>query len=196
MKVLVQVEFAHGYSGSAHRHQPLAGLGVGLCARRVHLRSVSPSVQRRAAVRPRGASVVAFASTAVADFDPFVQSGSGPITRTGRLASVLPVAPPLARRADAARVSPADRGERPAPDQSAFIGALAPPPRGATARGGADGRDGPARGLQRLQKKALVLTPPHARPWVGARSRRGRAAGSSVTRNTRCVCGCAPCIRR
>ena len=82
------------------------------------------------------------------------------------------------------------------PDSAAFAGAMALPSRRATARGRADGRDGSTGGLQRLQKKAPARTPLRTRPWAGARSRRGRAAGLSVTRNTPCVCGCLRCIRR
>jgi hypothetical protein len=45
-----------------------------------------------------------------------------------------------------------------------------------------------------FKKKPPALTPPRTPPWVGARSRPGRAAGLSVTRDTPCVCGCPPVI--
>ena len=66
----------------------------------------------------------------------------------------------------------------------------------ATPRRGADGRDGSAGGVQRLQKKIPAATPPRTRRWAGAHSRPARAAGLSATRNIRCGCGCPPCIRR
>lgn len=99
------------------------------------------------------AAVVAHAPAAAVDFDAFTQSGRRPVARTGRLASVLPVARTLAWGADAARVSEANRGQRPAPDQPTLAGAVSPPSRCATVHGRADGRDGFAGGLQRLQKK-------------------------------------------
>jgi hypothetical protein len=191
-----QLEFRHGSFASAHRDPPLAGVAIAVCTRRVHPRSVPAPVHRRATVCFGRAAVVAPASAGVVDCDAFAQSGRGPVTRTSRLASVLPVARTLARGADAARISAANRGQRPAPDQSTLAGAIGPPPRRAAARGRADGRDGFAGGLQRLQKKTLALTPPPTRPWAGARSRPARAAGLSVTRNTPCVCGCPRRTRR
>ena len=47
-----------------------------------------------------------------------------------------------------------------------------------------------------FKKKTPAFTPPHTRPWAGARSRPARAAGLSVTRNTPCVYGCPRHIRR
>lgn len=191
-----QLEFRYGSFASAHRDQPLAGLGLSVYARRLHPRSVPAPVHRRTTVCSERAAVVALAPAAVVDFDPFAQSGRGPVARTSGLATVLPVAQTMARRADVARVSAADRSQRPAPDQSTLAGTIASPPRRAAARGRPDGRDGFAGGLQRLQKKTPALTPPPTRPWAGARSRPARAAGLSVTRNTRCGCGCRRRTRR
>lgn len=196
LKAGAQLEFGHGYCASTDWHQPLAGFGFSVCARRLHSRVVPAPVYRRAAVCVERTTVVAHTSTAVVDFDAFAQSGRGSIARTSRVASVLPVARTWAWHADAARVSATDRGQRPAPDQSTFVGTIAAPPRRATARGRADGRDGFAGGLQRLQKKAPALTPPPTRRWVGALSRPAKAVGSSVTRNTRCGCGCPQHTRR
>jgi hypothetical protein len=47
-----------------------------------------------------------------------------------------------------------------------------------------------------FKKRARALTPPRTRPWAGARLRRDKAAGLSVTRSTPCVCGCPRRIRR
>ncbi len=196
MDAEVQVALAHDDDASAHRDQPAAGFDLGACARRVYLRSVPPPVHRRTALRLRCAAVVARAFAASADFDAFAEFGRGSVARTGRLASVLPPAPTLARCPDVARVSAADWGQRAASDQPAFAATIAPSPRRATPRGRTDGRDGPAGGLQRLQKKAPALTPPPTRLWAGARSRPGRAAGLSATRNTPCVYGCPRRIRR
>ena len=193
---MAQVELTHGYYASAYRNQPLAGVGVAVCARCVHPRPVPAPIHRRASVHPGCAPVVARTSAAAADLDPFSESAGGSVTRAGRLAAFWPVASALARGADAARVSAADRPERAASDQSTFAGAIARSPRRATARGRADGRNGSAGGLHGVQKKAPALTAPRARRWVGARSSRGRAAGSSVTRNTPCVCGCPRRIGR
>jgi len=190
LKVCNQLEFRHGYFASAHWNPPLAGVGVAVCARRVHSRSVPAPVHRRAAVCLECAAAMAHAFAAVVDFDAFAQSDRGPVARTSRLASILSVARTLARGADAARVSAAGRGQRLAPDQSTLAGAAGAPPRRAIARGRTDGRDGFAGGLQRLQKKPLALTPPSTRLWAGALSRAAKAAGLSVTRNTPCVCGC------
>jgi len=193
---LVQVEFRHGSSASAHGNPSPAGVGVAACTRCVHPRPVPAPVHRGAPVCAQCSSAMARASAALVDFDAFAQSGGGPIARTIRLASFLPVAPTLAWGANAARVSAADWRERTAPDQSTFAGAPAPLPRGAAAHGRADGRDRSAGGLQRLQKKTPARTPPCTRRWAGARSRRGKAAGLSVTRNTPCVCGCPRLIGR
>ena len=46
-----------------------------------------------------------------------------------------------------------------------------------------------------FKKKTPALTPPRTRPWAGARSRPGRAAGLSATRSTPCVYGCPRRIR-
>lgn len=47
-----------------------------------------------------------------------------------------------------------------------------------------------------FKKKPPALTPRRTPRWVGARSRPGKAAGLSVTRNTPCGCGCPRRIRR
>ena len=187
---------AHDDDASAHRDQPLTGLDLAACARRVHLRSVPAPVYRRTTLRPGCAAVVARAFAVGADFDAFAEFGRGSVARTGRLASVLPAAPTLARCPDVARISAADGRQWAASDQPAFAAAIAPSPRRTTPRGRTDGRDRSAGGLQRLQKKAPALTPLAAQPWAGARSRPGRAAGLSATRNTPCVYGCPRCICR
>src|SRR3974377_1085856 len=122
------LEFWHGSFASAHRNPPLAGVGIAVCARRIHPRSVPAPVHRRAAVCFERAAVVAHAFAGVIDLDAFAQSGRGPVARTSCLASVLPVAGTLARGTDAARVSAADRGQRPAPDQSTLAGTIGAPP--------------------------------------------------------------------
>jgi len=109
------------------------------------------------------AAVVASASVGLVDFDPFAQFGGDATARTSRLAPVLPIAAALARRTHAARVSATGWCQWIAPDQSTFTGAIAASPRSATARGRADGRDGFAGSLQRLQKKTLGFIPPRTR---------------------------------
>lgn len=196
MKGADPLEFRHGSFASARRNQPLAGWRIAGCARRIHLRSVSAPVPRRTAMCSERAAVVASASAAVVDCDACAQSGRGPVVRTSGLGSVLPAASPLARGADAARVPATDRGPWSAPDQSTIAGAIASPARRATARGRADGRDGFAGGLRRLQKETPAFTPPPPRPGAGARSRPASVAGLLVTRNRRCGCGCPRGIRR
>ena len=66
----------------------------------------------------------------------------------------------------------------------------------ATSCRGSDGRDGFTSVLSWLQKKAPTLTLLLMQHWAGVRSRRGRAAVTSATRNTRCGCGCPQCIRQ
>src|ERR1035437_4050522 len=60
----------------------------------------------------------------------------------------------------------------------------------ATVVGGTDGCHRSACRLCRLQKKTPANTPPRTPHWAGARSKPDKAAVLSVTRNTRCACGC------
>jgi len=150
----------------------------------------SAHLHRRTAAWLERRPALALALAGGADLHPFSKLDRRPASRTTRLATVRQVAATTPKRADAFRVPPANRRERAAADPPTSARPPAASARRAASRRGADGRDGFAGGVRRLQKKLPPPTPPCTQRWADARSRPDKAAGSSATRNTRCGCGC------